>query len=275
MLGSCGHAARNAATPKPTPSRTSAPTEDPDYGGEFRPFVLHKSSGDIRAEVRYPGSAGIEDEYDGFRIRAWVGTRLVADQVETNKPTDLRIVTLEGGRRAVLVDTFSGGAHCCMGTVVVTPGHRGQRAAVVAIDWGNAYDKLIPSADGSGSVFLGADDSSAYRFSSFAGSKFPIMIFSFRGGRFVDVTNDYPSLIRSDAAQHWHEFRTETYYSPDSALSAYLADEYRLGNEDAAWARVHRANDPDKVFYANVRAWLREASYVNISGGSKRTSPRG
>jgi hypothetical protein len=96
---------------------------------------------------------------------------------------------------------FSGGAHCCFSTALANPSDRALPFAEV--DWGDIPYTLIPSARGNGSVFLSVDDTGAYDFSSYADSRPPVRILSYRGAHFIDVTNEYPNLIENDATAQW------------------------------------------------------------------------
>ncbi len=142
-----------------------------------------------------------------------------------------------------------------MGTTVLASTPDAPRATLTKADWGNVGYKLMPAADESGSVFLTGDDASSYAFSSFAASRFPIKIVSFRAGRLVDVTNAYSESIRRDATQHRREYiAAGSSDGRDSALVAYLADEYRLGNAQTAWSRVRKARGAAHSFYTAVLA---------------------
>src|SRR3954466_13238405 len=103
----------------------------------------------------------------------------------------------------VLVDTYTGGAHCC----IVTPIFR----------WtGSGYRKLtgffgnvgysLDDLDGDGRPeFVSADDSFAYAFTAYAFSAFPLLIQDYgtdRDGKTAlrDVTAGYRGMIEAEAA---------------------------------------------------------------------------
>ena len=85
--------------------------------------------------------------------------------------------------------------------------------------------------------FVTADDAFAYAFTDFAASGLPVQILKFSGGRFHDVTNQYPALIRKDAASWLKAFKgmaRQHYADSVGVIAAWAADEYRLGNSAMA-----------------------------------------
>lgn len=281
LVSSCGSLARGPVV-KPLPIAVSLKAGGDSFlqaawsATLVNPASLRLTHGNVTATVVYPVH-NVNTNFDqALRFRILVGKHLVVDKLDDTMPVDLRVVSVEGGQQVVILDSFSGGAHCCFGTSVVALGGNGQDATFANTDWGDVGYKLMLAPDKSGYVFLTADDAMAYAFSSFGGSTFPVMVLSFRAGHFVDVTNAYPALLQKDASQHWHEYLTDasSYAHPESALVAYLADEYRLGAAKSAWTRVRAAHGDDPAFYSKAQSWLSSNGYLHSSIGSIRVSPR-
>ena len=137
----------------------------------------------------------------------------------------------------VILNLYSGGAHCCYITQIYRYDPGTQTYAIVQQDFGDPGARL-ETLHGR-LVFRSADDRFAYTFAAFAFSGLPIQIWSFAGGRFVDVTRRYPALIRHDAAQWWKAF-----VSNDGKgfglgfLAAWAADEDLLGNSATVASRL-------------------------------------
>ncbi|MCS6815693.1 MAG: hypothetical protein NZ772_19245 [Cyanobacteria bacterium] len=184
------------------------------------------------------------------------------------------------GEPEIIVDNFSGGAHCCVSSWIYHYNATAKRYAFTRHDWGNAGYRLEdletslyrPSDLGRGQVngleFRTRDDRFAYAFASYAGSLYPIQIWRFRQGRMLNVTRQYPQLVRASAYQNWllYEQTKDSIDGGRAALAAYLADKYMLGEATDGWQRVqsaYRASDRTK-FFADLRAFLRTTGYTAI-----------
>lgn len=225
--------------------------------------------GDLIAEATYPVTDYNTREnlsVSTTRFRVIAAQRTVVDKLINMEPVDMRILTVEGGKRVALLDAYTGGMHCCFESALVDP-ESSPGGTIVMYDWGNQGYSLMLSTDRSGFIFSTADDAMAYAFSSFAQSTFPIKIVAYRDEQFVDVTKEYPALIKLDAAQLWKSYLTDASsgIAPESALVAYLADEYRLGVGDSAWARVRASYGEDVNFEAKANAWLQKNGYASPS----------
>jgi hypothetical protein len=115
------------------------------------------------------------------------------DRVES-----IRELDVEGkGEKTLLITFFTGGAHCCF---YIT-------AATLKNDIYTVKDTLylgdagceIHDKDNDGKVeFESVDTRFGYAFTNFAQSRFPIIIFQFRNGKFVEVTKRFPELVETD-----------------------------------------------------------------------------
>jgi hypothetical protein len=148
----------------------------------------------------------------------------------------LHVKDIDGdGPPDVLLDLFTGGAHCCVMSEIVALSDTGAGIKRVIRNWGDPGYRLR-DLDGDGiAEFVTGDDRFAYAFTAYAFSALPIQILSFRGGSFTDVTDTYPARVRSDARRWRRAYRrTRADGFPQGVLAAWAADRYRLGGRSAA-----------------------------------------
>jgi hypothetical protein len=147
----------------------------------------------------------------------------------------VRVADLDGdGPPDVLLDLFTGGAHCCVESELVALAADGS-VRRFQHGWGDAGYRLS-DLDGDGlAEFVSADDRFAYAFTAYAFSALPLQVLSFRGDRFTDVTGSYPARVRADARRWRHAYRhAKPDGFPQGVLAAWAADRYRLGDRRAA-----------------------------------------
>lgn len=107
----------------------------------------------------------------------------------------LHVRDLDGdGDPEVLVDLFSGGAHCCSTTIIFTF-VRDHYKAIVA-SWGNdSY--VVTDYDHNGvKELLTGDDRFSEEFTAYAFGARPILLFSLLDHRIKDVTRAFPTEIQ-------------------------------------------------------------------------------
>jgi hypothetical protein len=163
--------------------------------------------------------------------------------------SSLKVADLDGdGEREVVVDLFTGGAHCCLQSLVYH--WTGSTYASVQHDWGDpGYELVDLDRDGT-PEFRSADARFAYAFASFASSAMPLVIWRYGDGAFRDVTLEHRALLRADAKGWWRKWRRRRGRPDDEplgALSAWAADHARLGR----WAIVRR-----ELRRSQRRGWL-------------------
>lgn len=183
------------------------------------------------------------------------------------------------GEPEVLLDLYSGGAHCCSYTLIFRyrPSFHDYRRLVGY--WGNAGYR-VTDLDGDGRPELAsADDRFAYVFAAYAFSAFPPRIWHYDHGRLVDITRRFPALVEQDARLLWRDYlrvRGEDYPEIRGILAAFMAEEYLLGREDEGWRRLeailHRGElGPAKLdrlwpvgpaYMRKLRAFLHETGYA-------------
>jgi hypothetical protein len=205
----------------------------------------HASSGDLDATLTYVRRADV-----GYRIRLTV---TVAGATVYDRPVvglgcgDHCFPESFGGRRAlglanltgskepeVVVELYSGGAHCCIELQVLE--RSGAGPDLLRRSFGNASVSIV-DLDGDGRAELKTqDDRFAYRFTSYAGSWLPVQVLALDGRRFVDRTAAYPRLLRREAARTWRRYVRHRGHRHDvrGVFAAWAADTVRLGHTGKA-----------------------------------------
>jgi hypothetical protein len=157
----------------------------------------------------------------------------------------LQVVDLNGdGEPEVLVDAYSGGAHCCALTELFAFNGSGYTGS--ELYWGNTGYEL-QDLDGDGKPELvGYDDAFAGAFSSYAASFFPPRIVDYGpavNGALRDVTTRFPALIRKNRGQALHALRRarRAHYETLGVVAAYVADLYLVGDAGHVRPYLRRA----------------------------------
>jgi hypothetical protein len=184
----------------------------------------------------------------------------------------LRVRDLDGdGEPEVLLDLYWGGTRCCMWTRVYRFDALASRYRVTISFWGNFQDFYrLRDLDHDGRPEFVSHDRRIESISATWSYSSPIRIFSYRGGRLLDVTRHYPLQIKRDAAS----LRGRGRWTRE-LLAAWVADEYLLGHRTLAQRELHRAlrlgelrkprfwNAPKpQVYIARLYRFLRRAGYA-------------
>lgn len=184
----------------------------------------------------------------------------------------LRVRDLDGdGEPEVLLDLYWGGTRCCMWTRVYRFDASASRYRATISFWGNFQDFYrLRDIDHDGRPEFVAHDRRIESISATWSYSSPIRIFSYRRGRFLDVTRHYPLQIKRDAAS----LRGRGRWTRE-LLSAWVADEYLLGHRSLAQRELHRAlrlgqlREPPfwdapkpQVYIARLYRFLRRAGYA-------------
>lgn len=133
----------------------------------------------------------------------------------------------------IVLDLYSGGAHCCAIEQVYYFDSSTGKYKKVEHNFGDPGIKLVPLGKGGTDLFLTADDRFAYAFTDFAASGMPIEIDSFSNGTFQRVTKEFPHLIAKDATQYRVAFfgaASSKYDDTVGLAAAWAADEDMLGH---------------------------------------------
>ena len=179
------------------------------------------------------------------------------------------------GAADVLLNLYSGGAHCCSIAEVFSPSAAmgGRYVLAAAHDFGDpGYRVRVLGAKRS---FVTADDSFAYAFTDFADSGLPLQILQISNGRFADVTRSFPGLVRADAARWLTAYRKARGRNDVGLIAAWAADECTLGRSSSAFSYLAAQQQAGRLnsgfgakysgarFVASLRTLLRRDGYLS------------
>jgi hypothetical protein len=143
------------------------------------------------------------------------------------------------GEPEVIVDFYTGGAHCCY----LSRFYRFDGTTYVPADR-NFGDPGYRIADLDGDrvmELLTADYRFGYAFTAFAFSVMPIRIYDLRVGNWELVTTHFRDRIRKDAAAAWKTFtKISRNEEPRGAIAAWTADQLMLGHKRSATRTLNR-----------------------------------
>ncbi len=175
------------------------------------------------------------------------------------QPGGLAFRDLDGdGSDDLLLDLFTGGAHCCFVEQLIDFSTTPPRT--VEKDFGDPGARVARL--GGRLVLLSADDTFAYRFTAYVASGLPIQIWTYHGGRFHDVTRAYPARIARDARSWWSAYVQERRRHGDvrGLLAAWAADRALLGQ--AAVARTTLARIAPAAYVRELWRFLANRGYL-------------
>lgn len=184
----------------------------------------------------------------------------------------LSIRDLDGGEAEVVVSIWTGGVNCCSAMYVFRYSGGRYRGSFFADRGGFGIRDLggdsLPEIDS-------ADGRFHYLFSSGADSFLPIRIYRFRGGRLVAVTGRFPYQVRQAEKRSWavaSDLAREG-RNPHTALAAWAANKYLLGEGETVWPRlqsliasgsVSSETEFEEPFLSALRRKLGEFGYLAL-----------
>lgn len=233
-------------------------------------------SGPVTAELSYQKDGY---QYRNVRLKIVRAGKTLSDRTvpasEYDRPlTDgnFQVADLDGDKEPeVIVDFYTGGAHCCTYSLIYGYNSAKRQYSNIKQDWQNTGYKLRDLNGDRVPEFNSADNRFAYKFTAYAGSRFPVQIWQYRGGKMTDATRQFRQQIARDAAGWWKDFEEQRKNGIDSEgfnvkgiLAAYLADKYMLGQGEEGWRQVRQAyqlRDREK-FFSELQAFLKESGYI-------------
>jgi hypothetical protein len=246
------------------------------------------SAGNVTATFTFQGKV---PNFHGLRMTIARGGTVVYDQpvvskfcanlcwpgpaVAVMRPA-VQVVDLEHtGDPDVVLNLYSGGAHCCTVLQIFAFNAAAGSYAETERVFGDPDARIVDLRHDGRFEIQTADDSFAYRFTDFAASGLPIEILTFAGGHFTDVTRSYPALVAKDAAFWLKAFRSQARQGyPDSVgvIAAWAADEDLLGHvklvnrylhQQAAAGHLNAAGGTGGTkFVASLQKFLRRRGYL-------------
>ena len=142
----------------------------------------------------------------------------------------------KNGRDEVVIRTFSGGAHCCTNYVIYT--WNSQQFIKTETGYLDGNGGGFEDIDGDGKLeFLTYDNSFLYKFSSYAGSFAPSLIYSFENGTLNDVTRNHPKILRETLQRMYESIKEKQKddYEINGVLAGYVAQKILLGEYEEGW----------------------------------------
>jgi hypothetical protein len=193
----------------------------------------------------------------------------------TGKQSSVHVLDLEhNGQPDVLLDLYSGGAHCCWIEQIFSPATK--TYVKTEHNFGDPGEQVVDLSHDGRFEFKTADDLFAGVFTDFAASGLPIQILTFSNRRFHNITRNYPKLIANDAAQWLRLFKgMARHHYADSVglIAAWAADEDLLGNSklvSSYLAQQQKAGHLNsiggaggKAFVARLQKFLRKHGYLS------------
>jgi hypothetical protein len=177
----------------------------------------------------------------------------------------LKVADLDGDDEPeVLVDTFSGGAHCCLSLRLYR--WTGAAYARTSISWGDVGYALRDLDHDEVPELVGADPMFSSAFTAFAASSFPPMVLRWDAGKTDDVTRRFPGLVRKDLGVQRTLLRRTIRRHQDvkGVLAALVADQYLLDRGPAGLKEVDRQRKARRVgkgYKKSLLKFLRRGGY--------------
>ena len=141
----------------------------------------------------------------------------------------------------VIITNFTGGAHCCTETTILTRAPRSEAWAAIkgaTLDSDGYWFEDV-NGDG-GQELLSVDNAFLYAFDSYAGSFAPLKIGRLSGGSIEDMSED-PSvrgrLVQDLAGMEFSAKVHPELWKSNGFLAGWVASKIRLGQGDEAWKK--------------------------------------
>lgn len=199
------------------------------------------------------------------------------------------------GTAEVVVQTFTGGAHCCLATTTYT--WQNEQFNPVYFGYLDGGGGQFKDLNGDGLMeFVTLDNSFFYSFSSYAGSYPPSVILTYENGEYRDTTTQFTNYLEDTAADMRFTVEDPEFADRGSdkngVLAAYVAQNIRLGRYREAWqfmlAHYDRSDDTGLYTYTDdgeatqtypdfptaLYAFLKDLGYLDASGRPQPTIDR-
>jgi hypothetical protein len=224
----------------------AAPKIEAGGGGEeTTPTTQEIAQGAIKAVLSYTQEKGEDDEV----VRAPVVTIIAGDkqiaELEggsagfADAPVSVQIAELDRSNPypEVVVSFYTGGAHCCSDTSVVTSSADGSNWTTVELGEFDGGPLLATDLNRDGRYeFMTRDNGFLYAFACYACSEAPLQLFAIDDGTVKDVTHD-PSFGPAHAA--WLKSMIgnvpEEGSDVNGFLAGYVGEKILLGEGKQAW----------------------------------------
>ncbi len=169
--------------------------------------------------INYTTSLKIYDDDKSIYKRIFEGR--VSDVKEYDLNND--------GNKEILVDSYSGGAHCCT-SLYLGKFTSGRFDFIDSIYWGNSFYEIKDLNNNGKQEIEGVNDMFAYAFTNYAASGLNILIYAFQDNRFVDVTKDFPKLVEENIGSYMEALKP---FTTDTSFACPENDNEDTFNTDA------------------------------------------
>ncbi len=142
----------------------------------------------------------------------------------------------------LVLETYSGGAHCCFSSIVYELGP--SLDMVLQTREGNCGGDF-EDLDGDGVLeFITCDDTFAYVYCSFAGSPLVKVILAYQPGQgYLPASSRFAHLYADDIIRHTEQAKktsVESYESPECQVLPLVLDYLYTGQPEKAWSELDR-----------------------------------
>ena len=261
---------------------------------------VRTKAGDVSATVTYRlTKQGMIKVFGGLRLTVMAAGKTTLRKVKLPgvsagylvKPEVQLVDVTADGALDVVVNTNSGGAHCCQISSIARSTASGWSKPVTR-NWRDYGYKLVDLGGTATPEFEAFDDRFIERYTSYAGSRAPIRIWSMAGGKLVDVTKTFPDLVRADAAEHSQAWTDAEKFDDGkgrkilgrTAAAAWIADLTVLGAFEEAKAVVtaarNRGDFSDLPSFTGTLGhdlvefgYLADPTLVGLTDGPTETAP--
>ncbi|WP_017300544.1 hypothetical protein [Nodosilinea nodulosa] len=270
------------------PALAENPRLDIDYDSEaFTNRAIEQ--GPIRVVASYtPIDYAAEESGDNLTLQLFYNDELKLTATDTAASFGgIELIDLDSdGTSEVVVQTFTGGAHCCL--AYTTYAWQNQQFNPIYFSYLDGGGGDFKDLNGDGLMeFVSLDNAFFYSFSSYAGSYPPSVILTYSNGGYRDTTAQFTNYLQDIASGM--RFTIE---DPDFAeqgdkngvLAGYVAQQIRLGQYQEGWqymlAHYDRHDDWGLESYTNegevaetypdfptaLYAFLTELGYLDVHG---------
>jgi len=152
-------------------------------------------------------------------------------------PVSIQIAELDPNNPypEVVVSFYTGGAHCCSSTSVVTSNADGSEWTVVDVGEFDGGPLLAVDLDGDGTYeFETRDNAFLYAFACYACSEAPLQVLALKDGEIEDVSED-PRFKPAHAAWLKNMIHGVPEQEVNGFLAGYVGEKIRLGEGKQAW----------------------------------------
>lgn len=227
----------------------------------------------VRLRIAGPGGAALSTTLAQVKCEQCpaAGPNLLAG----GSPLTVRDLDADGVPE-VLLDLYTGGAHCCSVSLIF------RRAGATYVRsvawWGNPGYRLADLDRDGRPEFLTADDTFGYLFTSWASSGEPLLVLRYERGKLADITRSFPRQVQADADRYWKAARQQLKDPGGETrglLSAWAASMANLGKAEEAFATLGALAKEGKLgdreqmgtaagakYVAALRAHLRKQGYL-------------